>query len=61
VLGDTDRAVDYLERAFAHHEPMLIALAQWDPYERLWPDPRVQDLIRRIGLVPRKGFGASQG
>lgn len=61
VLGDTDRAVDYLERAFDHNEPMLISVARWDPYARLWPDPRVQDLIRRIGLVPRQGYGAGQG
>jgi tetratricopeptide (TPR) repeat protein len=60
VLGEIDRAVDYLERAFDGKEPMLIAIAQWDPFERLWSETRVQHLIHRIGLAPRKPFATGE-
>jgi TolB-like protein/DNA-binding winged helix-turn-helix (wHTH) protein/Tfp pilus assembly protein PilF len=49
-LGDNERAIALLERAYREHDPWLpmdIAAPRFDP---LRSDPRFQDLLRRIGL-----------
>jgi len=43
-----------LEAGYAQHAP-LIMFIQGDPaYDFLHSDPRYRDLIRRIGLPPRR-------
>lgn len=50
VLGETDLAFEWFERAYEGHDPKLFNLKvnpQWDNLRR---DPRFVDLLRRIGL-----------
>ena len=50
VIGETEEAMTWLERAYAEREPLLINAKidpRWDP---LRSDPRFQDLLRRIGF-----------
>ena len=50
-MGDNDRAFEWLERAYKEREGVLIFARQ---FAKLVPslstDPRLMDLIRRIGL-----------
>jgi eukaryotic-like serine/threonine-protein kinase len=51
VLGDRDRAFEWLQKAYEDHAWYLVHLAvapQWDP---LRSDPRFGDLLRRINLA----------
>jgi tetratricopeptide (TPR) repeat protein len=51
-LGDKERALALLEKAYQEHDPWLpmdMAAPRLDP---LRSDPRFQDLLRRIGLPP---------
>ncbi len=51
-LGDKERAIALLERAYQEHDPWLpmdLAAPRLDP---LHSDPRFQNLLRRIGLPP---------
>ncbi|HLB37803.1 MAG TPA: hypothetical protein VJL31_14620, partial [Gemmatimonadales bacterium] len=50
LLGDADQAALWLERAYQEHDPQLI-WAKVDPrLNRVRADPRIQAVIRRIGL-----------
>jgi hypothetical protein len=49
-LGDPDRAIECLEKSFAEHSHWLIYLHIDPSMDALRPDPRFQDLLRRIGL-----------
>jgi eukaryotic-like serine/threonine-protein kinase len=50
ALGDTDAAIEYLEGAFADHDPALVNLG-FDPrLDRVRGDPRVQRLLNRMHL-----------
>jgi eukaryotic-like serine/threonine-protein kinase len=48
-LGDTEQALDWLEKAYAIHDPGMISLKQpsWKNVEN---DPRFQDIKRRVGF-----------
>ena len=49
-LGDKERALALLEKAYQEHDPWLpmdMAAPRLDP---LRSDPRFQDLLRRIGV-----------
>jgi len=51
VLGEKDRAVEWLERAFAERARYLMYLT-WDfVFDDLRDDPRVQSLLRRMNLA----------
>jgi serine/threonine protein kinase/Tfp pilus assembly protein PilF len=58
-LGKVDLAFEFLERAFEGREPLLIAIHHWPTFRPLWGDPRLDDLMRRIGLplgpAPERG------
>jgi len=49
---DAERAFDWLERAFAEHNPDLIELTMDAVFDPLRPDPRFGDLGRRVFGVP---------
>ena len=49
-LGDKDDAFACLERSFEQREPILISIGRWGAFAPLWGDPRMDDLMRRIGL-----------
>jgi TolB-like protein/DNA-binding winged helix-turn-helix (wHTH) protein len=50
-LGDTNAAFESLERGFTKHEAELIYLKVDPSWDNLRSDPRLQDLIRRVGLT----------
>jgi serine/threonine-protein kinase len=54
MLGDSDRAFQYLEKALAENGPMarLYVDPHWETYS-LFSDPRYTALLRRIGLPPQ--------
>jgi TolB-like protein/DNA-binding winged helix-turn-helix (wHTH) protein/Tfp pilus assembly protein PilF len=49
-LGQTDRALDNLEKAFQERYPSMIFLAAEPVFASLHSDPRFQDLVRRVSL-----------
>jgi len=49
-LGDTTRAFEWLERAYAQQSPALVHLREQVAFDSLRQDPRFQDLVRRVGL-----------
>ena len=50
IIGETDEAMTWLERAYEEHDPLLI-IAKIDPrLDPLRSHPRFQDLLRRIGF-----------
>jgi serine/threonine-protein kinase len=52
-LGDKDRAFQWLAKAFEERNPMLALGLKTDPiFDRLRPDPRFTDLLRRMNLAP---------
>jgi tetratricopeptide (TPR) repeat protein len=48
--GDVEKAVDWLERAYEERDPNLLYIASLPFYDPLRPDPRFQDLARRMNL-----------
>jgi uncharacterized UBP type Zn finger protein len=54
LLGDNDKAMDWLERAYEDHDPNL----PYVPFSPLWynlsDNPRFQDLCRRMKLSYKK-------
>jgi TolB-like protein/DNA-binding winged helix-turn-helix (wHTH) protein len=51
-LGDKDKAIEWLDRAYQERSMELYALAVDPSVDPLRSDPRFQDLLRRIGLPP---------
>jgi len=49
-LGETDRAFEFLERAYREQASMLQYLKIQPTLETLRPDPRFRELTKRIGL-----------
>jgi eukaryotic-like serine/threonine-protein kinase len=49
-LGENERALEYLEKAYEEHSNWLIYLHIDPSMDGLRDDPRFQDLLRRIGL-----------
>ena len=50
ALGDKEKALEWLERAYAEHDEWLPLLNVEPAYDALHADPRFQDLVRRMGL-----------
>ena len=51
-VGDLDKAIEWLEKAYEERAALMLAInghGIW-PFEALGPDPRFQDLLRRIGV-----------
>lgn len=52
ALGDKDQAFAWLAKAYQERSSWLVHIG-WEPrFDSLRPDPRFQDLLRRIGLPP---------
>jgi tetratricopeptide (TPR) repeat protein len=49
-LGDKDQALALMEKAFREHSGFLVQLKVDPLLDPLRPDPRFQDLLRRLGL-----------
>lgn len=50
-LGEKDQAFAWLEKAYQQHSPMMAWLKVDPRFDSLRPDPRFQDLMRRVGLL----------
>jgi eukaryotic-like serine/threonine-protein kinase len=50
ALGDADRAVEWLERAYAERSPLMTRLAAWPILDRVRHDRRVIDILTRMKL-----------
>ena len=50
LLGEKDKAFDWLEKAYAQHWDGLVTLKQDFFLDSLRTDPRFKDLLRRVGL-----------
>jgi len=53
-LGDRDKAFEFLEKSYAQHEPDIVRLGEVRSFESMRSDPRMADLMRRIGF-PHQG------
>ena len=52
-LGDHDEAFRWLERAYLERDPWVAAALNVEPaFQPIRGDPRFDQLIRRMGLVP---------
>jgi tetratricopeptide (TPR) repeat protein len=51
-LGDKDQAFVWLDKAFQDRSSFLIWLKVEPQFDSLRDDPRFQDLLRRVGLMP---------
>ncbi len=49
-LGETERAFEFLERAYTERSPWLVYLKVDPVFDSLRPDPRFANLVRRMGL-----------
>jgi eukaryotic-like serine/threonine-protein kinase len=49
-LGEEDRAMEYLEKSYEEHSHWLMYLHMDPGMDSLRPHPRLQDLLRRVGL-----------
>lgn len=49
-LGEKDQAFQWLEKAYQERHPRMVSLKVEPILEPLQPDPRFQDLVRRVGL-----------
>jgi hypothetical protein len=60
-LGENDRALEWLERAFERHAVDLFTLKVEPMLDGLRSTPRFTDLVRRVGLAPwDNGKGTNQ-
>jgi len=50
-LGDHDRAIEWLENARRQRDPWLVHVGVLRAFAPLRPDPRFQDLLRRLNLL----------
>lgn len=54
-LGNREKALELLERAYADHDTPLVYINVMPEFAELRSDPRFVDLILRIGLTPALG------
>lgn len=52
-LGESDRAMEYLEKSYEEHSHWLVYLHIDPSMDPLRDQPRFQDLLQRVGLPPR--------
>ena len=49
-LGDKDKALEWLEKAYEQHSGYFLACNCEQTFDSLRPDPRFQALLKKIGL-----------
>jgi tetratricopeptide (TPR) repeat protein len=49
--GEKNEAIEWLERAYRQHSGLLESIRMTPEFEALRPDPRFQDLLRRLNLA----------
>jgi TolB-like protein/DNA-binding winged helix-turn-helix (wHTH) protein len=49
-LGDTDNAIGWLEKARQQHSPMMAWLKVDPRFDKIRPDPRFREMMRKVGL-----------
>jgi hypothetical protein len=49
-LREDDQAFTWLEKAYEERHPYFILMKVEPVFDRLRPDPRFADLVRRVGL-----------
>ena len=49
-LGDKDKAIGWLQKAYEEHSPWIPFLKTDPQFESLRSDPRFKDLVRRVGI-----------
>ena len=59
VLGEHDKAFEWLEKGFEEHSPYMASIGHDFIFEPLRSDPRWTDLMRRIGLGSPQARGDS--
>ena len=52
-VGDKERALEWLEKAYAIRDPKMTFLKPMN-WKNVENDPRFQDILRRVGLVGAK-------
>jgi TolB-like protein/DNA-binding winged helix-turn-helix (wHTH) protein/Tfp pilus assembly protein PilF len=52
ALGERDQALDWLEKAYQDQSEMMLFLDIYPPVADLRGDPRFQELVRRVGVLP---------
>jgi eukaryotic-like serine/threonine-protein kinase len=52
-LGDKDEAIRWLDQGYQKHDPFLILLKVWPPFDALRSDPRFEALVRRMNFPAR--------
>ncbi|HVN03242.1 MAG TPA: winged helix-turn-helix domain-containing protein [Bryobacteraceae bacterium] len=52
ALGEKDRAIEELQRAFEEHDQLIPYLKVWSMFDPLRSDPRFQDLLRGMHFRP---------
>jgi len=57
--GEKEAAIDWLERAYQQHGALLEYIRMSPEFEALRPDPRFQDLLRRLNLADDQLAGSS--
>jgi len=50
AAGEKDKAFEWLEKAYAERDQTLADLKINDRFKNIRPDPRFQDLLRKVGL-----------
>jgi len=51
-MGDKDRALEFLQKAYEEHHPALRAIKVDPQFDRLRSDARFQELVRRMNFPP---------
>ena len=51
-LGDKEQAVSWLDKAYRAHDPYVVYLKIDPPFDNFRSDPRIIEMMRRIGLAP---------
>jgi hypothetical protein len=54
AIGDTDHALEWLEKAYEERSPSLNVLELSPAFAELRSEPRFTELVRRVGLPPLK-------
>jgi TolB-like protein/DNA-binding winged helix-turn-helix (wHTH) protein/Tfp pilus assembly protein PilF len=53
ALGERDKALDWLEKAYQDQSEMMLFLEMYQPVADLRGEPRFQELVRRVGVPQR--------